>query len=502
MKNHRYISKLWLVVGLLGLFGVTVSIAQAEILYDGANTSGVTTDDQYIIDYDQTALTNRDVQFGNASNYLRYDVVNNKFLLSTDLDLQSFQLKNTRAQNVASTADVPACAVPGDAGKMIFATATFVNTSPAQTLTVDQYYVCNAAGTAWLGLPTGFSASDFLRANTNTTYVGGGAGNNTITFNSGDILNPVNINFTANSTTNLPQTTSNTFTINNDAANGDTSTLSFGDGSGQLIWNDTTSTFSTGSGNNFTTNGTATSNALVVNASGSVNLNNNQVQNLTMENVSALPGSPTTGRLLFLTANDTTAPGCSVAVPCTAGSYYFNGTKWVRDSADGGSATLEFSPQYKDGVVRPDGSNNVGTMSSDTDTATNLNYYRWTSTNASFQDIDIAVDLRLPDDFGGFAATTPLQYDIRSNDNDNTKAKLDISGKDTSGTAITFTGTVAAIAPTVANTWQPKSNGITGGTFAAGSRMQLIFKLSTLRNVTSRNFDMGDFRLNYVRKSP
>jgi hypothetical protein len=501
MANTLYKTKTWLAVAALALFGFT-SIAQAEILYDGANTSGVTTDDQYIIDYDQTSTTNVDLQFGSASNYLRYDVVNDKFLLSSDLDLQSAQLLNARVQNVSVLADVPSCSAAGDRGKKIFTGALAIaGVNGAQTLDPNKEYICNdtnSAATRWVATNGGdattldnLDSTQFLRSDTSDSYTSG-----TLTFDPGTgvVFNTTNVT--------LPGTTSDTFNINNDAAAGDTSTLSFGDGSGQLIWDGTTSTFSTGSGNNLTVNGTTTSNSLVVNSGGSIDLNNNQVQNLTMENVAVLPGSPTTGRLLYLTANDTTAPGCSVAVPCTPGAYYFNGTKWVKDSADGASATLEFSPQYKDGVVRPDGTNNVGTMSSDTDATNNRNYYRWTTSNATLQDIDVVVDTRLPDDFGGFAASNALQYDIRSNDNSATNAKLDLSGKDTAATAMTISGTVSGVVPTAANTWQTKSHNITGGTYTAGSRIQLTFKLSALKSGTSRTFDLGNFRLNYIRKNP
>jgi hypothetical protein len=65
------------------------AVVQAEILYDGADTSGVTTDDQYVIDYDDTSTTNINLNFGSAgTNYFRFDLVNGRFQISDDLDLQ------------------------------------------------------------------------------------------------------------------------------------------------------------------------------------------------------------------------------------------------------------------------------------------------------------------------------------------------------------------------------------------------------------------------------
>ena len=135
-------TRTWLAVSALFLLGVTASVAQAEILYDGANTSGVTTDDQYVIDYDQTG-TVRDLQFGSNANYLRYDTAANKFMLSNDLDMQSKQLINARIQNVAVTADVPTCATAADRGKKIFTGAATITLASTQVLTADTEYVCS-----------------------------------------------------------------------------------------------------------------------------------------------------------------------------------------------------------------------------------------------------------------------------------------------------------------------------------------------------------------------
>lgn len=83
--------------------------AKAAILYDGAGTSGVTTDDQYVIDYDNTSTGNITLTFGSGgSRYLRFDTVNSNFQISNDLDLNSNQIKSVRIENVT--------AMPGGAG--------------------------------------------------------------------------------------------------------------------------------------------------------------------------------------------------------------------------------------------------------------------------------------------------------------------------------------------------------------------------------------------------
>lgn len=491
-----------MMVSLLAFAGTV----NAEILYDGADTSGVTTDDQYIIDYDDTSTGNITLSFGSAgTRYLRFDTVNSRFQISNDLDLQSNQLINARIQNVAVLADVPSCSAAGDRGKKIYVGgANISSVNGAQTLIANREYICNdtnPAATRWVAsiggdadTLDGLDSTQFLRSDTSDNYTSG-----TLQFDAG-----TTVTFTPTTTVNMPNTASDTFNINSDAANGDSSVLSFGDDSGTLTYNDTTGVFTFN--DDLTVTGTATANSLVVNSGGLVNLNDNEVQNLVLDNVATLAtvATPTTGEKAYLTTADTTTVGsCSVSVPCPPGEYVYDGTKWVASSINGTTATLEFSPEYKDGVVRPDGATNVGTMSANYDSTNFRNFYRWTTNNAALQDIDVVVDVRLPNDFGGFAATNALQYDIRASDTVAANANLDISGIDTANVASTISGTVTNIAVSAANTWQTNSHNITGGTYTAGSRIQLTFQLAALRTGgVSRTFDLGNLRLNYLRKSP
>ncbi len=473
-------------IGILSFSNLT----QAAIIYDGAETSGVTTDDQYIIDYDDTSTTNIALEFGSSGiTYLRYNISGNKFEFSHDVDFQSNQLLNARVQNVSGVANIPACLAPTDAGKVIFITSTFVNILPNQTLTVDNYYICNTAGNLWLSIPTGFNPGDYLRSNDNTTYVGGGIGQNTLDFGNG--INPVNINFNDNSTVHfdsnaevdLSRTSANTFTFNYDAANGDTTSLVFGDGSGVMTFNDTTGQFTF---NNKVFIGGDTT------IWGNLDMNLNQITNMRIDNVGSLPAcnGSSVGRIVFLTSGN-------------VGEYICDGFNWIRNSIEGTTGTLEFSAAFKDGVVRPDGTNNVGTMTQDTDTINNKNFYRWTTNRTpALHDLDIVVDVRLPDDFKEFASSNNFVYDFRSTTINPAQAKMDISGVDTAGAPISFTIPATNIVPGVANTWTSTNNNINGGTFNAGDRMQLTFKLSS-RNIGGgpHNFDLANFRLNYIKKA-
>jgi len=491
IKKILFYALLTTMFSYLGL----VSVANAAILYDGANTPGVTTADTYTIDYDDSSAGNISLSFGSAgTNYFRYDTVNGKFQISNNLDMQSYQLLNARVQNVAILADVPSCSVAGDRGKKIYTGGSSIaNVNGAETLSANTEYICNdtnPAATRWVTTASGGDAStlggltpsQFLRSDTTTSYTSG-----TLTFNAG-----TTVTFSPTTIVNLPSTTANTFNVNSDAANGDSTTLSFGDGSGTILWNDTTGNFTL---NNATTvSGTLTSNSLVVNSGGSVNLNLDQVQNLKLENVATLPicNAGSTGRDLFLTTQDGSNP---------PGEYVCDGTVWRKSSIDNTNATLPFQAVFPNSVARPDGSNNIGTLGSDYDATNNRNYYRWDTNNAAQQDIDVVMDVRLPDDFKSFQSSNPIQLDLRTVDTNTANNKIDVTGVDTGGTALTLTGATNLVSSS-GNTWTSANVGITGGTFTAGSRMQLTFKLSARNNSGHKTTDLNAVRLNYVRKAP
>lgn len=492
MNAKKFLSGLTVTLALsMGIF----SAANAAILYDGSDTPGVTTADQYVIDYDDTSTTEITLSFGSAgTNYFRFDTVNGWFEISGDLDLQSNQLLNARIQNVTVLADVPSCSAAGDRGKKIYTGAsTIASVNGAQTLAANTEYICNdtnAAANRWVEIGSSnadtldtLDSTQFLRSDATDNYTSG-----TLTFDSG-----TTVTFTAGTNVNLPHTDSDSFSINDDAADGDTSTLSFGDGSGTFVWDDTAGNFTLN--NSTVISGTLTSNSLVVNGGGTIDLNLNQVQDLRLENVASLPvcNAASTGRHLYLTTQDGTNP---------PGDYICDGTNWYKSSIAGTSATLDFSAEFEDAVVRADGSNNIGVLAAAYDATNFRNYYNWTSNNGSLQDIDVVLDIRLPSDFGGFATTNPIQLNMRTTSATASQNQIDVTGVDTAGTAMTLT-TAADLVSTLGNTWQSKNIGITGGTFTAGSRMQLTFKMQGLKTGgTNYLTDLNSVKLNYVRKSP
>lgn len=72
---------------------------------------------------------------------------------------------------------------------------------------------------------------------------------------------------------------------------------------------------------------------------------------------------------------------------------------WKKDS--GAASNLRKDPEFPDAVLFRDGTNNNGTLSADSDNATGINeqYYDWSSTRATLQDLEVRTRFALPADY-------------------------------------------------------------------------------------------------------
>lgn len=86
---------------------------------------------------------------------------------------------------------------------------------------------------------------------------------------------------------------------------------------------------------------------------------------------------------------------------------------------------LTFYPEYPDATVYADGSDNKGTLEGLYDTAQDTNYYNWTTTKATLQDINIQFMFVLPPDFSAIG-TNGLQFEYRTGTAVTTDNKVDV----------------------------------------------------------------------------
>jgi hypothetical protein len=162
--------------------------------------------------------------------------------------------------------------------------------------------------------------------------------------------------------------------------------------------------------------------------------------------------------------------------------------------------------EYPGAVLDPTtGTNNIGTMTSGIDKTgsggfTHVNYYNWTTSQATSQSYDIWIQVPVPKDFSAWSSNTPMTIDVNSSTT--TAGSIGVAVYGTGGTQVTQTGgTMVDITPGSANTWTaqtPTSANINfgSGTFTAGGMFSIDLRLTA---PTSGNIKVGTITLTYLR---
>jgi len=150
-------------------------------------------------------------------------------------------------------------------------------------------------------------------------------------------------------------------------------------------------------------------------------------------------------------------------------------------------------PSLYDGVsYKPDGTNNVGRLFIDSDIVNGRNFYVWKSTPNALQDYDVIVQVPLPTNFTGWNGATPWEFTYKSDSASSLDNKADIYIYDSTGSAVTLTGTSTDLAGT---SWSSTSIGYGGApTFTAGETFMIVIRLHS-RN--GNEMDIGEISLNF-----
>ncbi len=140
---------------------------------------------------------------------------------------------------------------------------------------------------------------------------------------------------------------------------------------------------------------------------------------------------------------------------------------------------LTFEPEYPDTVIYKDGTNNMGTLTSDWDSVTPAHYYQWTTTQAALNHIDLRFRYSLPPDF---ASTGNFTFRYRTQDAVNTNDKIDVTVYDvtdaaTCGSSLTNNGTAWTTATITNITLNAGCAGL-----SVGDLMEIRVKLYALKS--------------------
>ena len=208
--------------------------------------------------------------------------------------------------------------------------------------------------------------------------------------------------------------------------------------------------------------------------------------------------SPAKGLVIF---NDTTAQ-----------LNVYSGSSWQPVGTGGGSCNssndclVVLTPEYGNAIISADGTNNVGTITSDlTLSASNYyyNYYEFASGQASLQDYDVYVSWQLPSGWADWDdAQNAISVDLSTEDSASANSKVDVTVY-RQGDADNYAET-ANVSPT-GGEWRTtlegksvlditKTNLNTIATWAAGDVMVMKFKLYSKDNYYSR---VGNIRIIY-----
>jgi hypothetical protein len=159
--------------------------------------------------------------------------------------------------------------------------------------------------------------------------------------------------------------------------------------------------------------------------------------------------------------------------------------------------SLVYEPEYSDTVIQGDGTNNMGKLEVffvDTDGIpgnNNVNYYKWTTRQATLQDMDLIMRVTLPSGFTGFQGT-PIEFTYRTEDGIAGNNVINMSVEDATGTPITLTGGTGLVSAAYTT-----ANITFGGSpvFTAGQSVTIKIKLAAL---AAGGAYAGKLKLNYI----
>jgi len=136
---------------------------------------------------------------------------------------------------------------------------------------------------------------------------------------------------------------------------------------------------------------------------------------------------------------------------------------------------------------------NSGTMTSGYDSSSSrMNYYDWNSTNTSTsQCYDVVVQVELPDDFGSWAASDPINVQVKASNASNASAKIQvIDNANSTDSNYNYAG------GSVTTSWSDiATTGLASSNYAKDTYFTIKIRMSSK---SSADLQLGNITLNYV----
>ncbi|MDO5978126.1 beta strand repeat-containing protein [Flavivirga spongiicola] len=211
------------------------------------------------------------------------------------------------------------------------------------------------------------------------------------------------------------------------------------------------------------------------------------------ETVTSVTQNNTTGVITYTNENGVTDNTVNAGELLNVVSVEPTNGNAIKIGTDGGAyinplVTEVFSAEYAGATLFADGSNNIGMMTSDNAGASGswMNYYEWSSGEATAQDYDVVVRFTLPNDFTAWD-TNPIVIDYQAEGAATFGATMFLEN----GAAL---GTIAA---TTSGAWTTAN--LSPGAMTAGQTAVIVLKLTSAPNDDTKKVRIGDITLNYKK---
>ena len=216
----------------------------------------------------------------------------------------------------------------------------------------------------------------------------------------------------------------------------------------------------------------------------SIDFGKYQVVDFVLQNAAETISDAVSGQVMFNTT--------------TKKVQFYNGNAWItldNASASGSiAASLVLTPQWAGEVIKEDGTNNIGILTSDFENLDDdiHSYYKWTSNETTLIDIDVMAKIKLPDNFVQFSATDSISVEYKTATGSGAQNNIEVTVFGDDGNELTLLESNTLISPT----WMVQNYTFSGATFEAGDDMMVKFKLSAKDGNAVK---VGDVVLHYFQ---
>jgi parallel beta-helix repeat protein len=187
----------------------------------------------------------------------------------------------------------------------------------------------------------------------------------------------------------------------------------------------------------------------------------------------------------------------------TNGIVFTPGSGWSVNGTAQNTKTIRLAAEYG-GAVLFAGSglgNNTGTMTSNFDSGSRMNYYDWTTTGVAAQSYDIIVEIPIPSDWSSWSSTTPLTISTYTTNTTNGTILGEIDNSSGTPEANCKFSAPTSFTPGSSSTWTTSgstctlANTTTG--YTAGDYLTLRLRVQATSGVHVR---VGNVTLSYKAK--